>query len=117
MQTNELHYFFYNLLLQRTEKLNSKCNSLKKFHTKPKLLFKADPNEDQAQHVGKQMNDTSMQPDTTDKSPPLMAMDNFVPFQSSQFFQSVQADRIMYCKKLKGERQLQFKAILFKLRY
>lgn len=47
--------------------------------TKPKLLFNAYANEDEAQHVCNQMNNTSMQPDASEKSPSLMPLDNSSP--------------------------------------
>ena len=57
-----------------------------KWDTESKLLFETNSNEDQAQHVRKQVDDTSMQPDTSDESPPLITMYDFAPFQSSQLF-------------------------------
>lgn len=39
--------------------------------TKAEFLFKADANQDKAEHVGKYVNNTSMQPDASEHAPTL----------------------------------------------
>lgn len=58
---------------------------MKEQHTEPKLLFEANTDENQANHVSQKMNNTSMQPDTTNKPPSLMIMHHFFPLKCSQF--------------------------------
>lgn len=46
-------------------------------HTKTKLLLQSDADEEKAQHVGEQMENSSMQPYASNQAPSLVSLYNF----------------------------------------